>query len=127
MDLLLDTHVFLWWDGGAAQLNPTVRDAIADPRNTVFVSAASVWEIAIKSAKGKLAYAGSPATAITQNGFLSLSIDPEHAERAGHLAWSHTDPFDRVLVAQAQVRNLTLVHADTIIQDFRSLAQLWAR
>lgn len=127
MDLLLDTHVFLWWDAGADAISPAVRAAIADPENRVYVSSASVWEIAIKSTKGKLAFTGSPSAAIALNSFLPLSIDPAHAERAGGLEWSHPDPFDRMLVAQAQAGNLTLVHADGVIADFKGVAQMWAR
>lgn len=127
MDLLLDTHIFLWWDRRDPQLSTAVQAAIADPRNRVFISAASVWEIAIKSAKGKLTYSGSPCAAIGANGFLALPIAPDHAEQAGRLAWGHSDPFDRMLVAQAQLLTMTLVHADTIIAGFRPVAQLWAR
>lgn len=127
MDLLLDTHVFLWWDAGADPISPAVRAVIADPENRVYVSSASVWEIAIKSTKGKLAFSGAPSAAIALNRFLPLSIDPSHAERAGGLEWSHPDPFDRVLVAQAQAGNLTLVHADGVIAEFKGVAQMWAR
>ncbi|AWJ88151.1 PIN domain nuclease (plasmid) [Azospirillum sp. TSH58] len=127
MDLLLDTHVFLWWDAGADPISPAVRAAIANPDNRVYVSAASVWEIAIKSSKGKLAFTGSPSAAIVLNSFLPLAIDPAHAERAGGLEWSHPDPFDRMLVAQAQAQDLTLVHADGVIAGYKGVAQMWAR
>jgi len=127
MDLLLDTHVFLWWDAGADPISPAVRAAIAAPENRVYVSAASVWEIAIKSSKGKLAFTGSPSAAVALNNFLPLAIDPVHAERAGGLEWSHPDPFDRMLVAQAQAQNLTLVHADSAIAAYKGVAQMWAR
>jgi len=127
MDLLLDTRVFLWWDAGADPISPAVRAAIADPENRIYVSSASVWEIAIKAGKGKLTFSGSPSAAIALNSFLPLSIDPAHAERAGGLEWSHLDPFDRMLVAQAQAENLTLVHADGVIANFKGVAQMWAR
>jgi PIN domain nuclease of toxin-antitoxin system len=127
MDLLLDTHAFIWWDASDPQLGGAARVAIANPRNRVFVSAASVWEISIKSTKGKLRFIGSPARAVLQNGFLPLAIESQEAEAAGTLDWKHSDPFDRVLVAQAITRGMTLIHADTIIADFRSVAQLWAR
>jgi len=127
VDLLLDTHVVLWWDDGADQLGSATRAAIADPQNNVYVSAASIWEIAIKSAKGKLRFTGTPSTAIERNGFLPLSITPAHAEIAGLLEWSHPDPFDRMLVAQARTDNMILVHADSIIQTYRQVPQLWAR
>lgn len=103
------------------------RDAIADPRNSVFVSAASVWEIAIKSRKGKLVFSGSPSGAVTANGFLPLAIEPRHAEEAAGLVWDHADPFDRMLVAQAHVQALTLVHADGVIASFEGVSQFPAR
>ena len=127
MDFLLDTHILLWWDGGAAELAPAVRTAIGDPSNRVFVSAASIWEIAIKSGKGKLTFKGRPSDAIARNSFLALPIDPRHVEEAGSLKWTHPDPFDRMLVAQARLEGLTLLHADEAISGFREVAQLWAR
>jgi hypothetical protein len=74
MNLLLDTHVLLWWDAGASEMGATARAVIANPDNTVYVSAASIWEIAIKSAKGKLRFNGSAHAAIEANGFLPLSM-----------------------------------------------------
>lgn len=126
MDLLLDTHVLLWWDQGDTRLSPQARRAIADARNRVYVSAASPWEIAIKARKGKLRFTGSPVALIDANGFLPLAISPVHAEAAGTLPWTHRDPFDRVLVVQAQREQLVLVHADPIIRSFDGLTQLWA-
>jgi PIN domain nuclease of toxin-antitoxin system len=127
MEVLLDTHVLLWWDGSDPQLGKAARDVIADPNNDVFVSAASSWEIAIKARKGKLTFRGSPSKLITANGFRPLPISPEHGELAGSLDWSHPDPFDRVLVCQAQDRGLVLVHADTTIRAYARVSQLWAR
>jgi PIN domain nuclease of toxin-antitoxin system len=126
MDLLLDTHVLLWWDRDDSRLSKEVRAAIADIDNGVFVSAASPWEIAIKARKGKLRFTGSPAALIEANGFLPLAISPVHAEAAGSLAWDHTDPFDRVLVVQAQHERLVLVHADANIRVFPGVTQMWA-
>ncbi len=127
MDLLLDTHVFLWWDSGDQVLNAGAYDAIADPGNQVFISAASIWEVAIKRRLGKLAFAGSPAATIGANGFFALPILPIDAEAAGVLAWTHSDPFDRMLVAQAQRAGLILVTADSTIRAFDGAALLWAR
>ncbi|HIJ62095.1 MAG TPA: type II toxin-antitoxin system VapC family toxin [Rhodospirillaceae bacterium] len=126
MDLLLDTHVLLWWDQGAGLLGPTTRANIANPLNRIFVSAASIWEIGIKARKGKLSIVGSPAAAIGRNGFLPLPISPQHAEAAASLDWQHADPFDRMLVAQALGDNMTLVHANGVISAYRGLSQLWA-
>lgn len=126
MDLLLDTHVLLWWDRDDSRLSKEARAAIADIDNRVFVSAASPWEIAIKAKKGKLRFTGSPAALIEANGFLPLAISPAHAEAAGSLAWDHADPFDRVLVVQAQHERLVLVHADAHIRVFPGVTQMWA-
>jgi PIN domain nuclease of toxin-antitoxin system len=127
VNLLLDTHVVLWWDSADEQLGGRARDMIADPENQIFVSAASIWEISIKHAKGKLRLTGKPSALIARNGFAPLPITPEDAELAGALAWSHTDPFDRMLVAQAQIGGRVLVHADNMIDTYRQVPQVWAR
>jgi PIN domain nuclease of toxin-antitoxin system len=121
VNLLLDTHVFIWWDQRSAALNDSARSAIEDPSNNVFVSAASVWEIAIKRRTGKLQFTGSAYGAIAANGFLDLPISPAEAEIAGNLTWRHTDPFDRILVAQAMRQGLVFVTADEVIRAFDSL------
>ncbi|MFZ5468497.1 MAG: type II toxin-antitoxin system VapC family toxin [Myxococcota bacterium] len=126
MDLLLDTHVLLWWDRNDVLLGEAARAAIALPENRVFISAASIWEIAIKIRKGKLNMSGRPSQLIRANGFLPLPIHEEHSELAGLLEWAHPDPFDRMLVVQARADALTLVHADGIIHEYRKVAQLWA-
>ena len=126
MDLLLDTHVFLWWDATPEEIAEAALAAIRSPENSVFVSSASVWEIAIKRQVGRLGFSGSPVEAIARNGFLPLPILPQHAERAGALPLLHTDPFDRMLVAQAQFASMTLVTADRKIAGY-PVAQLWAR
>jgi PIN domain nuclease of toxin-antitoxin system len=127
VNLLLDTHVFLWWDQRSPILNPRALDTIEDAGNNVFVSAASVWEIAIKRRRGKLAFTGSVSAAIAANGFLELPILPPEAEAAGDLAWQHEDPFDRMLVAQAIGQRLVLITGDATIRDLDSVAQIWAR
>lgn len=124
MNLLLDTHVFLWWDRRDPGLNTDARAAIEDPRNDVFVSAASVWEIAIKRRLGKLTFHGSASAAIGANGFHELPIVPIDAEDAGNLAWHHNDPFDRLLVAQAMRLGLVLLTADRSIRSFDGVALL---
>jgi PIN domain nuclease of toxin-antitoxin system len=118
MELLLDTHVLLWWDETPDVLTDTARSAIKDSSNTIFVSAASIWEIAIKQKRGKLRLSGSAVEMIAKNGFLPLSISPEHAEKAGALPLLHADPFDRLLVAQAQIERLTLVTDDEKIRAY---------
>ena len=127
MNLLLDTHVFIWWDQRNTALNASVRAVIEDPVNNVFVSAASVWEIAIKRHLGKLIFHGSASAAIGSNGFHDLPILPAEAEKAGNLPWLHNDPFDRMLVAQAMHQGLVLVTGDETIRVLDVVAQLWAR
>ena len=118
MRLLLDTHAYLWWDMGGGHLHPAAFTAIADPGNDVLVSAASVWEIAVKRAIGKLAFEGGIAENLRQNGFEVLPIRADHAERAGTLPPHHRDPFDRMLVAQAELDKLVLVTRDSRMQPY---------
>lgn len=109
MRLLLDTHTLLWTLGDPASLASRARDAIEDEGNDVFVSAVSVWEIAIKRALGKLAAPDDLVAGIASQGFSPLHISWDHADLAGALPRHHADPFDRMLVAQAEVEGLTLV------------------
>lgn len=125
MNLLLDTHVFLWWDRQDRALNADTRALIADPANQVFISAASIWEIAIKRRLKKLDFRGSAVAAISANGFHELPILPIDAENAGALAWQHNDPFDRMLVAQARRLTFTLATADAAIRTYPNVAQIW--
>ncbi len=119
MRLLLDTHTFLWWDANDARLTTSFRQAITLPQNEVFVSALTVWEIAIKKAVGKLVFRGSAVETIQKHGFLPLPITMEHAERAGSLPVLHRDPFDRLLVAQAQLDGMVLVTVDEQILRYQ--------
>jgi PIN domain nuclease of toxin-antitoxin system len=116
---LLDTHVFLWWDSNGANLPAALRAAVASPGNQIYVSAVTVWEIAIKRASGRLEFSGSAARAIERHGFLALPITVEHAEWAGSLPPLHRDPFDRLLVAQAQLESLTLLTVDDQILRYQ--------
>ena len=125
MNLLLDTHVFLWWDDANPKLGQDAARAIADPGNLVYVSAASVWELVLKRQTGRLVLSRSPGAAIERNGFLALPISAAHTERTGVLPPLHRDPFDRLLVAQAQLESLTLVTADAKVAAY-PVAQLWA-
>ncbi|SRR5581483_3397941 len=113
MHLLLDTHALLWWLSDDPALGKRARAAIANVRNTILVSAASAWELTTKVRLGKLAGAADLASNFTsyiQNeGFEPLPISLDHAARAGLLAGVHKDPFDRMLIAQAQAENLALV------------------
>ena len=112
MDLLLDTHAFIWWAARDSRLVESARIAIVDPDNRVVVSAVSVWEISIKRASGKLAFRHDILQVLARTGFDSLDITPRHADRAGSLPLHHTDPFDRLLIAQARIEGFVLVTQD---------------
>ena len=112
MRLLLDTNALIWGLRNDPTLNSQAREAMHDPSNEVFVSVASAWEIAIKSSTGKLEAPDNLAEQIEGAGFMQLLATFEHAELAGRLPLHHRDPFDRMLVAQAQVEDLVLVTRD---------------
>ena len=119
MKLLLDTHVFLWWNQNDPRLRSSHADAIRLPQSQVYVSAASAWEIGIKRNIGKLTFAGSVLDAIQRHRFEELPISVRHAEQAGSLPAIHSDPFDRLLVAQALIEGLTLVTVDNLILQYQ--------
>ncbi|MEY4489349.1 MAG: hypothetical protein RIQ79_1857 [Verrucomicrobiota bacterium] len=118
MRLLADSHVLIWWVDNPAQLTPAARAAIADPENEVFMSAASLWEIGLKVAKGKLRVPANFAQVLRTGGFADLPVHARHAERAIGLPAVHGDPFDRMLVAQAIEEGLTLVSCDQWIAAY---------
>ena len=117
--LLLDTHVVLWWLADDQRLGEEARLLIANPGNYVAVSAASVWEMAIKSSIGKLSVPDDVGKAILACGFAPLAITIEHSARVGELPLHHRDHFDRMLVAQAQLEGLELLTADAGLGDYR--------
>jgi len=118
MQLLLDTHVVLWWLADDERLSSEAREIIADPENAIFVSAASAWEVVIKQSLGKLRIDGDFEAEVRGNGFALLPISFSHAAEIGHLPPLHRDPFDRMLVAQSRVENLSLMTADTEILSY---------
>jgi PIN domain nuclease of toxin-antitoxin system len=125
---LLDTHALLWWFSDDPALTRPVRKIIGDTKNTVVVSAASAWEIATKVRLGKLP-TGSGLAAdfsgyIEREHFQLLAISVEHALRAGLLPGSHRDPFDRMLIAQAQAENLPIPSKEVIFDAF-GLRRIW--
>lgn len=116
MNLLVDTCTLVWWVNGNL-LSPDASQAIADPDNLVWVSAASVWEIGIKQSLGKLTVRGD-LDAVVDEDFEHLPITFAHARRAARLPLHHRDPFDRMLVAQAQAEDLTLATRDRRISNY---------
>ena len=128
MRLLLDTHALLWWLDGDRRLSRRARSAMADMDNPVLVSAASAWEITTKARLGKLpgalTVAADVAGAVAGQGFSALDITILHAQRAGRLPGDHRDPFDRMLIAQAQLEDLTLV-SDERVFDTYGVERVW--
>ena len=122
--LLLDTHIFLWWRGEPSRLTSTVRSRIATA-DLVFVSVASAWEAAIKRSLGRLDLPDTMEAGVLASGFEKLLVTFSHAERAGALPPHHRDPFDRMLVAQAQAEGLTLVTGDRLLEAY-GVEILWA-
>ena len=112
MNVLLDTHVLIWWDEGR-RIAAAARQAIEEA-DAVYVSAASAWEVAIKTALGRLRPTRTVEEAASDSGFLELPVTFRHAERVTGLPPHHRDPFDRLLVAQMLVEELTLVTRDPV-------------
>ncbi|MCG2754977.1 MAG: type II toxin-antitoxin system VapC family toxin [Desulfobacteraceae bacterium] len=119
MNLLLDTHVLLWWLDDDPNLSRQARTAIADGRNLVFISAAVIWEIQIKYALGKLKIPANFREVLEQQEFEPLDITMEHAYTVADLPPHHSDPFDRMLVAQAKVEGLTIITRDNHIKKYK--------
>lgn len=119
MRLLLDTHAYLWWLADDVRLGGPARAAIGDVGNVVHVSAASVWEAAIKRALGRLDVGDADLVAqITANGFVELPVTAAQADLVGALPPHHNDPFDRLLVVQARREQLRLVTADAALRAY---------
>ena len=127
MNLLLDTHVLLWWFTSDNRVSSAAGDALTEPSNRIYVSAAVAWELAIKTTAGKLSAEAVLADfhdLLLQRGFRRLAISTDHALRAGQLALHHKDPFDRMLVAQAQALNFPIISADSVFDRY-SVRRVW--
>lgn len=126
--LLLDTHALIWWLVGDAALSLRAREAIADEGNAVAVSAASAMEIATKYRIGKLGQAALLAddfeAIVAGQGFVELAISVRHARTAGAMNIAHKDPFDRLLIAQAQAEDMVLVSKEALFDTF-AIKRLW--
>ena len=119
MNLLLDTHVLLWWLDDEPSLSEAAKSTISDGKNGVFVSSAVIWEIRTKQALGKLEIPPNFRQVLDQQPFEMLAITAEHAHTVGDLPAIHRDPFDRMLVAQAKVEGFTIVTRDSIIEQYK--------
>jgi len=126
--VLLDTHALLWWLSDDPALTRPARKIIADTKNTVIVSAASAWEIGTKVRLGKLPTANDLAADFSghldRDGFQLLAISAEHGIRAGLLPGPHKDPFDRMLIAQAQAENVPIISVERLFEQY-GVRRIW--
>jgi PIN domain nuclease of toxin-antitoxin system len=120
MRLLLDAHALLWWLADDPSLDRKARELIADPTNEVIVSAATIWEIAIKRAVGKLSAPEGLAGVLERSGFVEAPVTAADAEHAGGLEGIHRDPFDRMLVAQALRLRAVVVTRDPVFDLYEA-------
>ncbi|MEO8356551.1 MAG: type II toxin-antitoxin system VapC family toxin [Chloroflexota bacterium] len=122
MRYLLDTHTFLWWNMDDAQLSPLARELIANGNNEIFLSAASAWEITIKTARGRLTLPEDPTRYVSNrlslHGFQALPVQIHHAVQVYKLPLHHADPFDRLLIAQSQIESMSLISVDMEIRKY---------
>lgn len=121
MRLLVDTHALLWWAVGDPKLSRRGAELMGDASIDLLVSAATAWEIATKVRLGKLTWpasAGSVRDYVAQQGFSSLPVTLDHAERAGALPGEHRDPFDRMLIAQAHAEGVPIVSIDEVFDQY---------
>lgn len=124
MRILLDTHIFLWAVAGSPLLKPPARRLI-ESADEVYVSAASIWEVAIKARLGKIKADPRELTAaIEASGFLELPVSTAHAAGVAQLELHHNDPFDRLLIAQALAEPLKLVTADEVLAKYSDVVVL---
>lgn len=128
MKYLLDTHIFLWWNLGQGQLSERIIEIISNGNNEIFLSAASTWEITIKVAKKKLTIPEKPESFIRSrmqlHAFQALAIQIHHATGVYNLPTHHSDPFDRLLIAQSQIEAMPLLSADMNIRRY-DLEVIW--
>ncbi|MCL2782019.1 MAG: type II toxin-antitoxin system VapC family toxin [Actinomycetia bacterium] len=127
--LLLDTHAFVWAVSSPDRLSAVAREALSSRENTILLSAASVWEMAIKIKSGKWPDAEPLLEDLPQVmkrlGAQHLDVSAAHAKRAGLLNWEHSDPFDRILAAQTLIQQNTLVSRDSQFANVPALSVLW--
>ncbi|OJX38409.1 MAG: twitching motility protein PilT [Chloroflexi bacterium 44-23] len=128
MRALLDTHTFLWWNMNDPQLSTMVKEIISDGSNEIYLSAASVWEIAIKVGKGRLLLPEEPgpyiASRMKSNHFSALPIQISHTVKVYNLPHYHEDPFDRLLIAQSQMEKLILLTINPEIRKYQ-IETIW--
>jgi PIN domain nuclease of toxin-antitoxin system len=122
--ILLDTHLILWWLANHTSLSEQARVLISDPENTLFVSAVSLWEIWLKVSLGKLRLPTEFEVGLAAESFENLPLTAAQTRRVALLPWHHRDPFDRMLIAQAQLENLVLLTADDTVARYGDFVRL---
>ena len=131
MQYLIDTHTFLWFVANAKELSKLAKSLIEDPASDIFISIASLWEISIKNALGKLTINGQYESVIADlndNSIEILPINFAHTVRQNHLPFHHRDPFDRIIISQAIVENMNCISADKIFDDYlkgEAVKRIW--
>jgi PIN domain nuclease of toxin-antitoxin system len=129
MKLLLDTHTFIWWDSQRAKLSPNALELCQNPANTLTLSVASVWEMQIKHQLGKLTLhlplREILEAQVQQNALDILPIEVSHVLALDQLPLHHRDPFDRLLIAQANVEQMILVSCDPIFETYSMPVVVW--
>ncbi len=131
MQYLIDTHVFLWFVSNSKELSQTAKSLIEDETNEIFISIASLWEISIKTALGKLIINGKYASVIddlTDNSIEILPINFAHTVEQNKLPFHHKDPFDRIIISQAIVENMNFISADAFFDNYlkgKSVKRIW--
>lgn len=128
MNLLLDTHAFLWFVGGDSSLSSSAREAIEDTANSCFVSMASAWELSIKSSLGKIEFSEPFESFLPEqlrlNGFDLFNIDWRHVAQVHSLPYHHRDPFDRLIISQALVEDMPIVGKDPTFDPY-GISRIW--
>lgn len=126
MKFLLDTHLLLWAAGQPERLSKPARELIENPDNSLYFSAASIWEIAIKSSLGREDFKADSRLirrGLIDNGYREISISSEHAAGVQSLPLVHKDPFDRLLIAQSLVEGMPLVTVDPVLSQYPGMIQ----
>jgi len=124
LKILLDTHILLWWLEDAPSLSAAAREILTDAENTIFVSAVSLWEIWLKQSLGKLRLPLDFTERLAAESFESLPLTSAQTRQVSLLPWRHRDPFDRMLIAQAQVEKLVLLTSDEVLAGYSPVVHL---
>ncbi|MCF7498610.1 type II toxin-antitoxin system VapC family toxin [Pseudoalteromonas sp. L1] len=125
--IILDTCAFLWWIDDSAELGEASKALIADPNNNIYVSAATAWEISIKTNLKKLTAPSNIPLVIQNQGFIEIPILGKHGEQAGQLPMHHKDPFDRVIISQAMESGYEVMTSDTKFSLYKTITVLDSR